>query len=105
MSAPRVHANNAARQSAYRRRAHQAQEALLSSKGLPPLPGIGNVAGWSRWKKAMGQVMELLDQVKSEMEAYYDERSERWLESEAAEEFQEGIEQLQEVIDQLPDWS
>ena len=104
MSAPRVHADNAARQAAYRRRQRQAQEALLSSKGLPRLPGIENVAGWPRWKKAMGQVGELLDQVKSEMEAYCDERSERWLESEAAEEFQERIEQLQELVDQIQDW-
>jgi hypothetical protein len=96
-------ATNAQRQAAYRRRARQAQEALLSTKGLPPLPTVSNVAGWSRWSKAMRQITELLEQVKSEMEAYYDERSERWLESEAAEEFQDRLGELHEFIDQAPD--
>jgi hypothetical protein len=59
----------------------------------------------ARWKMAMRQVAQLLEQVKFEMEAYYEERSDLWLESEAAETFQERLDQLHEFIDQAPDWS
>jgi hypothetical protein len=56
MNTRRVHASNAERQAAYRRRVRQSQETLRSNKGLPSLPTVPNVAGWARWKKAVCQV-------------------------------------------------
>jgi hypothetical protein len=102
---PHVPRSSAQRQAAYRRRLRQEQVAMLAEKGLPALPTVPNVAGWARWNKAMGQITGLLEQTRSEMQTYYDERSERWLESEAAQNFQERIDQLQEFIDQAPDWT
>jgi hypothetical protein len=63
------------------------------------------VAGWARWNKAMRQITEILEQTMSEMQTYYNQRSERWLDSEAAESFQERVEELQQFIDVAPDWS
>jgi hypothetical protein len=105
MATRRIHQSNAKRQAAYRRRLRQVQDTMLAAKGLPALPAVSNVAGWARWNKAMRQITDLLEQTMSEMQTYYDDRSERWLESEAAEDFQQRIEELQEFIDQVPDWS
>jgi hypothetical protein len=102
---PPIPRSNAQRQAAYRQRLRQERTATLADKGLPALPSLHNVAGWGRWNKAMRQITDLLEQTKSEMQDYYDERSERWLEGEAAEVFQERIDQLQEFIEQAPDWS
>ena len=97
--------SNAQRQAAYRQRLRQERAATLADKGLPALPAVRNVAGWARWNKAMRQITDLLEQTRSEMQTYYDERSDVWLDSEAAEHFQERIDQLQEFIEQAPDWS
>lgn len=102
---PPVPRTNAQRQAAYRRRLRQEQAATLAEKGIPALPAVRNVAGWPRWNKAMRQIADLLEQTRSEMQSYYDERSERWLDSEAAETFQERIDELQEFIDHAPDWT
>jgi hypothetical protein len=101
----RTYGSNAQRQAAYRLRVRQAQESLLLNKGLPPPSGVPNVAGWSRWNKAMRQTTALLEQIVSEMAAYSDGRSERWLESEVAENFQERLDRLQEIIELANDWT
>jgi hypothetical protein len=57
------------------------------------------------WNKAISQVTDLLEQTMSEMQSYYDDRTERWQESGSGEDFQERINELQEFIDQAPYWS
>ena len=57
----------------------------------------GNV----RWQQAISQAAGLLTMVVGEMEAYFDERSEEWQESDRAEVHQERIGSVQETVDAL----
>jgi hypothetical protein len=105
MASQRIYESKAHKQAAYRSRVKQAHCALAKSKGLPASPHVPNIAGWARWTTAMRQIGELLELVESEMKDYYEKRSERWLESDAAEAFEERLDQIRDFADQLPDWS
>jgi hypothetical protein len=104
MARPRKHANNAHRQAAYRRRQRQAIHRQLEAKGLPALPAIPTVPGWSRWKQAMAHAESLVTQVQSEMEGYYDDRSEVWQQDERGDDFQQKLQDLNGVLDAISDW-
>lgn len=101
MPAPRLHASHAARQAAYRKRQQQARQQELVAKGLPPSPALATLPGKARWEQAIAQAACLLEMVSSEMQNYFDERSEAWQESERAEEHRQRIEALEEIVSAL----
>jgi hypothetical protein len=57
--------------------------------------------GTARWRAALEYARELLAQTASEMQGYYDDRSDRWQESEQAENLLERIETLEDLSDQV----
>jgi hypothetical protein len=95
---------NAQRQAAYRKRCRQATDDQIKAKGLPKLPTVDTIAGWDRWNKAMRQIETLTSQIQSEMESYYDDRSEQWQESDRGTDFQEKLEGLTEILDAVSEW-
>jgi hypothetical protein len=99
MPQPKCHASAAARQAAYRKRCDSARRVELASKGLPSLPAISTMPGWSRWNASLNAARELVERAVEEMQEYFDERSEEWQESERAEEHQEKIDSIQTLLD------
>lgn len=97
-------ATNAQRQAAYRRRRRAIMDDILSMRGLPPLPAVSTIPGWPRWKEAMTRIVAQMEVIENEMNEYYDERSERWQESDKAETFYNNRELLRTIIDFAQDW-
>ena len=97
-------ATNAQRQAAYRRRRRDMIDDILSMRGLPPLPAVSTIPGWSRWKEAMARIVAQMEVIENEMSEYYDERTERWQESNKAETFYNNRELLRAIIDFAQDW-
>jgi hypothetical protein len=101
MPQPKIYSNSAKRQAAFRRRRKQELAALYAAKGLPPLPQIATMPGWSRWRKVLDQAEESLRNVRQEMQDYYDDRSEQWQESGKAGEFTEKMDAVEQLVDQV----
>jgi hypothetical protein len=101
MPQPKQHASAAARQAAFRARREQVRQAELAAKGLPSLPSIPSIPGWSRWNASFRAAQELIACNLSEMQDYYDDRSESWQESGRGEERQERIASVEAVLDAL----
>lgn len=96
MPTPRQYANQAERQAAYRRRQAEARKAP-PGPGLPVLPPIATRPGPARWGALTRQAARLLQVVEEEMDAYYEQRSEAWQDSERGESFRERLEAVQEA--------
>jgi len=101
MSQPRQYASSAARQAAYRARCQKARHDTLLQKGLPPLPSVATLPGSARWKAALQSAHLLLEQVSTEMQLYYEARSESWQESERGEAFAERQETVETLASEL----
>ena|SRR5450432_3018874 len=101
MPRPKIHASGAARQAAFRVRREQSRQALLAAKGLPALPAISGMPGWPRWNASFGNVEEMLTQTLSEMQDYFEDRSESWQEGERGEGHQEKVTLVEAVLDAL----
>jgi hypothetical protein len=101
MSEPRKYLTNADRQRAWRQRQQTAQQQQLSQRGLPPLPALPTLPGTPRWNAALAMAQALVATVSQEMTDYSEQRSERWHESERAEEFSERLEAIAELSSQL----
>jgi hypothetical protein len=99
MPQERKHNTNAARQSAYRARREQARQMALTQKGLPALPAIATLPGWSRWNASFTAAHALIAQSLSQMQDYFDDRSQAWQESERGEEHQERIASVEAALD------
>lgn len=97
MPTPRQYTNHAERQAAYRARLAAARKQEQETKGLPALPPVASLPGVARWQALSRQAVLLLDRAQEEMQAYYDQRSERWQESERGEAFLERLDALQEL--------
>jgi hypothetical protein len=52
----------------------------------------------------MAAIERQMRTVEAEMESYYDERSERWQESERGEDFQQRIEDLRAALELVTEW-
>ena len=89
----------AQRQAAYRQRQAQAHATQLAQQGLPPLPPLPTMPSQARWSALLQQAQWALDQVSSEMQEYYEARSEAWQESERGEDLAERLEAVQEVLE------
>jgi hypothetical protein len=103
MPQARIHASAAARQAAFRARREQARQQELAAKGLPASPSIPSLPGWARWRASFVAAQALLSETLSEMQDYYEERSESWQESERGEEHQEKTASVEAVQDALGD--
>ena len=103
MPQPKEYRSNADRQSAYRRRRNEAYAALQTAKGLMALPSIAAIPGWRRWRQVLEQAEQAVRDIHDQMQSYYDERSDDWLESEKADAFTEKMEAVEELIDQVAD--
>jgi hypothetical protein len=86
----------AEKQRAYRERLKQ-----RASGQLPAAPILSNIPPERRWKALHEQAHTALQTMLDEMEAYRDERSETWLESERGEAFNERIDALESIIGEL----
>jgi hypothetical protein len=101
MPQPRKHADHAARQAAYRARCEQAQRHLSSAKGLPSLSQVPSLPGWPRWNATFRLAHALMEGAVSELQAYFEDRSESWQESERGEDHQERSSSAEAVRDAL----
>jgi hypothetical protein len=101
MPQPKHYASHAERQAAYRNRCKRARNAELAAKGLPAMPAISTMPGWPRWNAALNMAHEIISTTASEMQDYFDDRSEAWQESEQADAHQEKIEAIQAILDML----
>jgi hypothetical protein len=88
----------AQKQAAYRER-----QRLKAIGQLPASPGACNIPAERRWNTALCQALRLMEQTRDEMQAYTDDRSDQWQESERGEAMQERIETLDSIIDDLAD--
>lgn len=88
MPMPKKYESVAERQAAYRLRCKQREPAANS---IPSTPGR------RRWNAMFGQALYLIEQAGREMEAYHDERSESWQESELGQAFVETMESVAEI--------
>lgn len=101
MAQQRFHSSPAERQKAYRERTAAQRHAELLRKNLPPLPSVSSIPGTARWSALIESARVALDTVRDEMQSYADERTERWQESEKAEQFAERISEIDDVITQI----
>jgi hypothetical protein len=86
----------AEKQSAYRERLRQ-----RAAGQLPAAPILTNIPPERRWKALQEQAHTALQTMLDEMEAYRDERSDTWQESERGEAFNERIDALESIIGEL----
>ena len=105
MPTPKQYDSPAARQKAYRQRTQQARTQEQEAKGLPPAPPIPTMPSLARWKALHDQARAALDTMQSEMQGYYDERSEAWQEGEKGEAFQEVLDRVEEAKTAVEDLS
>lgn len=103
MPQPKQYASAAARQAAFRARREQGRQTELASKGLPALPRIPSMPGWPRWNAAFQAAHQLMAESLGEMQAYFEERSETWQESQRGEDYQEKIAAVEAIHEALSD--
>ncbi|HEY3265621.1 MAG TPA: hypothetical protein VGM37_01745 [Armatimonadota bacterium] len=75
----------------------------LQKKGLPALPVVPTIPGEARWKKMLAEAGALLSTVVEEREAYFDDRSDEWRESEKGDAFQERSDAVTDILNALDD--
>ena len=103
MPQPRKYASPAERQAAFRVRREQVRQAELATKGLPALPVISSIPGWPRWNASFQAAHQLIAESLSEMQDYFEERSESWQESQRGEDYQEKVASVEAIQDALND--
>ena len=105
MPTPRQYDSRAARQKAYRERQKQAAADQLAAKGLPAAAPIPTMPSMTRWKALHDQARAALQAIQDEMQAYYDDRSEQWQESDRAQQFQEILDRVGDAYQAVDDLS
>jgi hypothetical protein len=103
MPTPKKHANAAARNRAYRKRKEDARRAELLKKGLPALPLVPTIPGEARWKKVLAEAGALLSMVVEEREAYKQDQSDEWQESDKGDAFQERTDAITDILNAMDD--
>jgi hypothetical protein len=101
MPQQRKYNTNAARQEAYRARCEQARQIAQAAKGLPSLPPIASLPGWTRWNASFTAAHVLVADSLRQMQDYFDARSESWQQSERGEEHQERMASVEAALDVL----
>ena len=103
MPTPKRYSDPAARQRAYRERQVQVRLDERNQKGLPAVPILPTMPGDRRWQTFIEQAQSALTCVQTEMQAYYDDRSEAWLEGERGESMQERLDSVASLLSDLED--
>ena len=103
MPTPRKHKDAAACQAAYRAREKEARRLERERKGLPDLPPIPSIPGERRWAAMAREATALFSAIVEEREAYYDDRSDAWRDSEKGEMFQERTDAVNDLLTALDD--
>ena len=101
MPTPKQYATSAARQHAYRLRAALSRQQQLQAKGLPVLPAIASLPGETRWRALHQQAVVALATQQTEMQSYYDARSDTWQASERGDLFLARLEALESLLNEL----
>lgn len=99
-----IYASQAEKSKAAREREAARRAAEQEEKGLPPAPAIATMPSRARWDGLVQRALVMLETCRNEMEAYQEERSEAWQESERGEEFQERVDALQELCEQVSEF-
>ena len=97
MPTPRKYTSAAQRQAAYRVRLAAQSQTQPKSNAIPVVPG------YRRWRAMRNQCLCILDAAISEMEAYHDQRSDVWRDSERGEALTEMMESIAEIAAALRD--
>jgi len=95
MPTPRQYASAAHRQAAYRLRCREQARPAHGGAPRPSQPGR------RRWAALCAQALSLVELAGREMEAYYDQRSEAWQESDRGEAFSEVMESVAQIAEAL----
>ena len=101
---PRKYESNAARQKAHRAGKAQAIKEQLAAKQFPGAAPIPTIPSMTRWKALHSNAQAALEAMQDEMQAYYDERSEQWQESDKGQHFQDLLDQTEQAragVDEL----
>lgn len=93
MPQPKKYKSGAERTAAYRARVGKAKPVPVPYTALKP--------GYRRWEVMTAQVRDMLQTVIDERSEYFDDRSEKWQESDKAQEFTENTDTLQEALELL----
>jgi hypothetical protein len=104
MPTPKQYDSPAARQKAFRKRKAQAIKEQLAAKQFPNAVAVSNIPSMIRWKALHSNAQAALEAMQSEMQAYYDERSEQWQESDKGQHFQDLLDQTEQAragVDEL----
>jgi hypothetical protein len=101
MPTPKQYATSAERQRAYRQRQAQALHQHLKGKGLPASASLATLPSQARWRALHQQATTALHTLHTEMQDYYQARSEVWQESERGETFLERQEALESLLEEL----
>ena len=100
MPQKRIHNSSSERQKAYRARLKRSSADEITSIGnIPRLPALSNIPGEKRWRTLVEVAQSCLLIAHTEMEAYSEERSESWHESDKAERFAERTDLIGEAVD------
>ncbi len=99
MPTPKQYKSNAVRQKAYRTRQALARQNERHVKGLPPAPLIPTLPAARRWSALATLAQEALHTIRDEMDAYYNDRTETWQQSERGEALLERIQSLEDLLD------
>jgi hypothetical protein len=98
MPTPKRYSDPAARQRAYRERQAQARLQERCQKGLPATPPLATMPGERRWQTLLEQAQSALSCVQTEMQAYYEDRSEPWQEGERGEALLERLDGVESLL-------
>ena len=101
MPTRRQHNTTADRQRAYRARQQQARVVEQEAKGLPIAPSVPTMPSVARWNALLQSARVQVETAQTEMQEYFDERSEQWQEGEKGEAMQTRIEALEAVLEAL----
>jgi hypothetical protein len=98
MPTPKQYTSDAQRQRAYRERQQQARLLERAEKGIPAAPAIATLPGERRWQALLAQAQAALECVHSEMQTYYEARSDAWQESPRGEVLLERMESIETLM-------
>lgn len=101
MPPPRQYSDQAEKQRAYRERQAKARLAERAAKGLPAAPPVPTMPSTRRWEALLATALETIEVAREEMQAYYDERTERWQDSDRGADMTAKIAALEEIAIEL----
>jgi hypothetical protein len=101
MPQQRRYEDHAARQRAYRVRQARARCDEQQAQGLPPAPALPTMPSQARWQALISRARLAVETARDEMQAYYDDRSDAWQQSDRASMLAEQIDLLSTALDDL----